>query len=286
VAHAIEGGHALGRYKPRSKKRKLSDLESSKLQNPNSLERLYISHLEEFKARGVCMMTLSHFFENDISFPVEGISPDQKKKLGMEWNYDPWVDNKPLPDLGITVVKKMLDIGIIVDVAHTTPNVRSDVFKINDERAIKRPIVFSHVGAQGVFEKYNKNPDYDNYKYYCVSDPEILKIKECGGIIGVIPEVFWLTGCNDHLKGCGNKFRNGIDYIIETIEYIHKVSGTYDNIGIGTDFDGLACAPIDLYKASQLKNLINAMEKSGISKEDINKILYKNTQRVLKNGWV
>ena len=46
--------------------------------------------------------------------------------------------------------------------------------------------------------------------------------------------------------------------MLETIDYIRTKTGNYDNIAIGSDFDGLADEPEDLYKPSQFVNLIRA----------------------------
>ncbi|HTL10175.1 MAG TPA: hypothetical protein VL307_17995, partial [Chitinophagaceae bacterium] len=112
IAHTIEGGHALGRLKPLSPER--IALRKAALQlapepapDPNDSSR-HIQHLIAFKARGVCLMTLGHFFENDLVHPVEGISPDTKAKIGMKWEYSPSKDCA-LEPIGVDVVNKMLD---------------------------------------------------------------------------------------------------------------------------------------------------------------------------------
>ncbi|HXT63888.1 MAG TPA: membrane dipeptidase [Pyrinomonadaceae bacterium] len=293
IAHAIEGAHALGRnfpltrngYQARSQKGLVNDQE-----NPD----WYLRNLEALKARGVCLMTIAHIFQNDLAFPVEGISPDEKHKIRMAWTYTP-EKNFPLRDIGKIVVQKMLDIGMVVDLTHMTPAGREDVFRLNKKREAEgktmRPLTFTHAGAQYIFEKYDAQYNhnaYDYYKFYDASDEEIDSICQCGGTIGIIPENFWLIGCDTNLnRNEKDKFKNGIDYIVETIEYINSRTATrnYDNISIGTDFDGFADAPNDLYKPSQLPRLIEAMRGKGISEENIKKITSGNALRLLRNGW-
>jgi microsomal dipeptidase-like Zn-dependent dipeptidase len=299
IAHAIEGAHALGRnfpitrernQAPRERKQVIGEECCGSMMSPNPDP--YIRNLEVLKARGVCLISLGHFFRNDLVFPVEGISPDAKELINLYWTYTP-DQNFPLKELGKTLVKKMLDIGIIVDLTHSTPAARKDVFDLNrkrlDEGKKMRPLTFTHTGAKYIFEQYevcNQNA-YDNYKFYDVCDEEIDWICECDGTIGIIPENFWLIGCSANLnKNEKEKYENGINYIVKTIQYINSKTRRkkYDNISIGTDFDGFADAPKDLYKPSQLHSLIKALRKE-ISDEYVRKITSENALRLLRYGW-
>ncbi len=306
IAHAIEGAHALGRNFPITRRRNEAPRERKRVKDQEASLPLsatclipplnadwYIHNLEALKARGVCLMSLGHFFRNDLVFPVEGISPDAKELIGMYWTYTPDQDF-PLKEIGKTVVRKMLDIGMIVDLTHSTPAARKDVFELNRSRLTEgkrmRPLTFTHTGAQYIFEKYeecNQNA-YDNYKFYDACDEEIDWICESDGTIGIIPENFWLIGCNTNLnKNEKERFKNGIDYIVETVQYINSKTRTqnYDNISIGTDFDGFADAPNDFYKPSQLPVLIEALRSKGISPANIKKIMSENALRLLRYGW-
>ena len=89
VAHAIEGAHALGRNFYPEEQAKQAHVSKSiisakrphegKMHNNNDDNPdFYIMNLRALKERGVCMMTLGHFFENDLAYPVDGMSPDSK----------------------------------------------------------------------------------------------------------------------------------------------------------------------------------------------------------------
>ena len=299
IAHAIEGAHALGRnisVSVDSGRKRKPDAGKMKKAGEDDASK-YIENLAALKARGVCMMTLAHLFANDIAFCVEGISPDEKKGIGMKWNYTP-EQNLPLTPVGEKVVDWMLDHGMIIDLTHSTPAIRDQVFEKNFKRTVRRPIVFTHTGAQKVFTDHDAGK-YPNFSYYCVSPEEIAKICACDGTIGVIPEVFWLAGGDTHLRCNGlppAKFRNGIPYMVETIQYINSMTPTkdYSHISIGTDFDGFADAPQDLYEATQLDALIEALREAltqelkdpRIADEAVKRITSGNALRVLENGWV
>ena len=192
-----------------------------------------------------------------------------------------------LTNIGKEVVEKMLEIGMIVDLTHSPRAVREEVFAINEKRDKPRPLVFTHVGTQELFDTHNGL--YDTYQYYDTRKDEILRISKCDGVVGVIAENYWLKGTDTHLKVPHSKdFTNGAKYMVETIQKINSftLNQDYSNISIGSDFDGLADAPKDLYNPSQFGNLIAEMKKQGLNDEQIMKVTNGNAMRVLKNGWL
>ena len=300
IAHAIEGAHALGRDRsaPVNRIRPHNPYaEKMKIVGHDKVPD-YIENLKTLKSNGVCMMTLAHFFSNDIAYPVEGISPDEKKTIGMRWKYtNTPKDNRQLTTVGETVVNWMLDNGMIIDLTHSTPAIRDQVFNINARKKCQRPIVFTHTGSQEVFTEHDEGKFF-NFAYYCVSPEDVTHICGCDGTIGVIPEVFWLAGGDTHLRRQGlspAKFRNGIPYMVETIQCINSMTPTkdYRHISIGTDFDGFADDPQDLYEATQLDALIEALryalteelKDSNAADEAVKRITSENACRVLQNGW-
>ena len=320
--HAIEGAHALGRNfvrSPEKIKEKQEELhknppaippvniakvsvlsgEGQMMPDPSKPSDKYIRNLDALFARGVCMLTLSHFFENDLSWPCEGISPKSKDFPGFKWEYTPSDDNRDLEIVGVDVVKHMLEIGMVVDLTHMTPKGRAHVFRIRDNvnqgrltlNKHPRPLIFSHVGSQEVFDRHDHEM-YPNYGFYDVNADEIREISQSGGLMGVIPEIFWLAGSNRAPQIPGKEVSDesdGIQYMIETMKALNNYTITkdYDNIGIGTDFDGLADNPKDIYLDNHLDRLVTAMKNDPElnQKDRIEKILWGNALRVLKFGW-
>ena len=248
VLHSIEGAHSLGRH--------YDNLDD------------YLIRLQNFFSRGVCLMTIGHFFRNNIVESTQGLPPVVIK--GLFFNYD-FNDVEGLSFVGEEVVRKMLNIGMIVDLVHSNKTARDQVFEINNSRgSSKRPLVFSHTGIQ---------------HYYCkelnVSDEEILKIKDCNGTIGIIFNNYWLTGIEDSFL----EYEAGIKHIFRTIRHIQIVTGSFDNISIGTDLDGFTDPCDDLTDYTKFPRLTTALLNEGISAGDVKKILGENAVRVLKEGW-
>ncbi len=270
VAHAIEGSHSLGRQ---------------------MLPVEYDNHIDWLAERGVCSITLSHFFQNDLSYPVEGLTPHDKKNLTVKWQYTPTNDDKGLTETGKRVVRRMLKKGILIDLTHMTPQGRSDVFTMVEafnmyNGSYKRPVLFTHTGVRDIVEKYMA-PGFDNYKYMSVTNHEIDRIKACDGVIGIIFMNFWLTGSDTHnFKTNAADFENGIPYIIETIKHIKQRTGTYDNIALGSDFDGFADSPADLCNPKDFPKLVACIKEiPGITTADVESIIHGNALRVLEMGW-
>ena len=230
--HAVEGGHSLG-----------GD----------------IDHLKSFYNHGVCMITLAHFYENEITQTVGGI-PDDKKFLGCFKGEGEQPGG--LSEFGKNVVTEILEMGMLIDLTHSTPLARKQVYQINNKR---RPLIFSHCGVQAK-NAQSMNP----------TDEEIRIIAECGGVIGVIFMNYWLDP---------GQQKNGLDLIVDTIRHIVDKGGI-ESVAIGSDFDGFTDPPDDIKDISEMPRLQSALTQAGFSDDDIAKIMGQNVLRVLKTGWL
>lgn len=256
ILHTIEGGHSLGR----SKNSYDSDIAN------------YLRNLISLKEVGVCMITLAHFFENDLVPCVEGIPPKIRKLLRLQ----PRNTELSITAIGEEVIRKILDLGIVVDLTHCAPKARDRIFEINNNI---RPLIFSHVGVR----KFFNNIEFPNDNLMNPSDEEILKIKDCNGVIGVTFNNYWLTGKEEESLF---HFEPGLDYIYKTIEYIKEITGSYEYVALGSDFDGLTDPPDDIKDCSKFPDLINFLLDKGISTFNVNKITGENILRVLREGWL
>ena len=231
VIHCVEGGHSLD-----------GDLDN--------VARLF--------ERGVAYLTLAHFFENEIVHPCFPW-PESVQKMGCFHSHrNVALGLKPLGEL---VVEKMVELGMLIDVAHCTPPARVRIYDIVGKRA---PLLASHVGA------YEINPSPYNLK-----DWEIKRIADGGGVVGAIFMNYWLMA---------HETRRGIDFITRTLDHFINVGGI-DHVGIGTDFDGFTDPPDDLKDASELPRLTQRLLAEGYSRDTIARIWGGNVLRVLREGW-
>ncbi|MDX9975036.1 MAG: membrane dipeptidase, partial [FCB group bacterium] len=232
IIHAIEGGHSLG-----------GD----------------VATVDEFFERGVCMYTLAHFYENGVAPPVEGIPYDFfLKKLGcFKHKHDA---TKSLPDLGRTVVERMIEKGIIIDLTHCTPPAREAICDINAKR---RPLVYSHTGLLELM------PHELN-----VSAEQVKRVAETGGMVGVILMPYYLKT---------PKQEKGFEPIIETLRLMINYAGE-EGVGFGSDFDGFTDPPDDVHEPGEYPRLTEQLLKA-FGEKQTEKILGANFVRVLRAGW-
>ncbi len=234
VVHTVEGGHVLEG-------------------DPDRLDQL--------AARGVAMLTLTHFYANGLAANVDGIPKDMfiRKLCKFDFGTD---GSLGLSDLGRAVLGKLKQLPMIVDVTHCTPQARRAIY---EEMNAERPILASHVGVK----RYSDDP-------YNLSDDEIRQIARTGGAVGVIFMTYWLEASHP---------KKGVWQICDTIEHIHQVTGNWEHVVLGTDFDGFTDPPDDVRNASKVGNVTRELLKRGVPEDAIKKILGGNAQRVLQAGW-
>ena len=205
---------------------------------------------------------------------------------------------KGLTDFGIQVVKKMNELGMMIDISHSGDQTFWDVIKITN-----KPIIASHSSV------YTLVANRRNLK-----DDQIKAIAKNGGVImvnfhpGFIDDSFdgkerdFLEKYAievDSLIKSGMDQWNTIDYLykkyateseimrpplsklIDHIEYIIKLVGV-DYVGIGSDFDGINLTPLQLDDVTNYPIITKVLVEKGYSKEDLVKILGSNFLRVLE----
>lgn len=206
-----------------------------------------IDNIKHFYSRGIRMICLNWNFINGIGHPNFTMSdkPDFKTPnttLG-------------LTDFGIEVVKKMDELGIIIDVSHLSDKGFWDVYNNTT-----KPFIASHSNARSVCNHVRN-----------LSDEMIKALASRGGVIG-------LNFCTNFINE--NAEVTYVDDIVKHALHIIKVGGI-DTLAIGTDFDGIS-RTTQIDNASEMGKLVCAFKAVGLSEEDIDKICYKNFLRVFK----
>ncbi|MCU0304938.1 MAG: membrane dipeptidase, partial [Thermoanaerobaculales bacterium] len=62
-------------------------------------------------------------------------------------------------------------------------------------------------------------------------------------------------------------------------------AGGIDTVALGTDFDGFTDPPDDLDDPSKMPLLTQALLSAGLSEPEVEKVLGRNMERVLRAGW-
>jgi membrane dipeptidase len=162
-----------------------------------------------------------------------------------------------LTGLGKKVAQEMNRLGMVIDVSHMSENTFWDVIKVS-----KAPIIASHSAVHSL-RNHQRN----------LTDAQLKALAKNGGVVGIVFYPEFLT------YGYPTKPNYIKDYV-DHIDYAVKLIGI-DHVALGSDFDG-GPLPADIKDSSELYKVTEELVKRGYTKQDLEKLLGKNTLRVLK----
>ncbi len=248
-----------------------------------------LDNLNKIYERGARYMTLT--WNNSTSWATSAMA-ETTKKDSLDKTH------KGLTDFGKQVVKRMNELGMMVDVSHVGEQTFWDVINTTT-----KPVIASHSNA------YTLCPIFRNLK-----DEQILAIGKNGGVIdlnfysGFVDSSFRLKEVKfalahskelDSLKKAGvqpdyaltmisEKYASEVQsakppmsMLLDHLDYIVKLIGV-DHVGLGSDFDGISASPQHLNDVTSYPLITKALLDKGYSKKDVTKIMGGNVLRVLK----
>jgi len=258
-----------------------------------------VSALDEFYAAGVRVFALTHMGHNDFA---DSSRPIYIGEIGA---HEPEAEHGGLSELGRAAIKRINELGAIVDVTQLSMDATLQVLALSTA-----PIIASHSNVRQLSD-VSRN----------LSDVEIDRIGQIGGVIHVAPfrgylfdssnkeldaqirvarraagieedylypfELYWeiqdteiqqtFLGTVSELLGPGS-----IDDVLKHIDYVVRRIGI-DHVGIGTDFNhgsGIA----GFKDASEALNVTAGLLERGYSQQDIEKIWGGNFLRVFREA--
>lgn len=219
-----------------------------------------LEYLYEMYRRGVRKATLTWNYPNELGYPNPSPKRHPYQKDGRPARLD---TENGLTNCGISFVREMERIGMLIDLSHLNDAGIRDVFL---HTRPETPVLASHSNARGVaFHPRN------------LSDEMIRMIAARGGVTGI-------NFYSEFLRQPPAKTADGgadlgrIEDMIAHMKYIRNLGGI-DMIGLGTDFDGFG-DPSEIADAGQMQKLADAMSLSGFTTDEIEKVFYKNVLRV------
>ena len=215
--------------------------------------------LRQFHRLGVRILTLTWMNNNELA----DSSVPEPKNYGV---YDKIKKRGGLTELGREVIKEMNRIGMVIDVSHSSDETFWDVIEIST-----KPIIASHSCI------WELNNHHRNMK-----DDMLKALAKNGGVIGINFSSSYLD--SNYAKLSKNeriKKPVTVDKVVDHIDYVVKIAGI-NNVGLGSDFDGINDPPNGLEDCAKLPNITKELVKRGYSEENIKKILGGNFIRVFK----
>ena len=292
-------------------------LDSVVARNPNKIVKVFnkneiLQTVKENKIAAMFGVEGGHMIENDLN-KLQVFYDRGARYLTLTHNVAPsWATSaadettktnltqKGLTDFGTKVIKKMNDLGMMIDVSHSGDQTFWDVIKISN-----KPIIASH---SSVYSLVNNRRN--------LKDDQIKAIAKNGGVIMVNFHPGFIDSSFDekesaflekHTIEVDSLIKNGmdewnmIDYLykkysdeteimrpplsklIDHIDYIVKLVGV-DYVGLGSDFDGINLTPLQLDDVTTYPIITKELLNKQYNREDVVKILGSNFLRVLEEN--
>ncbi len=229
-----------------------------------------LNKLDSLYKRGMRYMTLT--WNNSNSWATSAMD---------ETEHADTLKHKGLTEFGKQIVKRMNELGVIVDLSHTGEQTFYDAIATTT-----KPVLLSHSSV------WNICPVFRNVK-----DDQIKAVAKNGGVIcvnfysGFISKEYdqrssWLNGPGKKLSKihCGiiyhdstivknkfeeyqntelNKVRPTISQLVDHIDYIVKLVGD-DYVGIGSDFDGVSSLPVGMDDVTKYPLITEELRKKRL----------------------
>lgn len=246
-----------------------------------------LNKLDALYNRGVRYMTIT--WNNSTSWATSALDETTKADS---------LKHKGLTDLGKQVIKRMNDLGMLVDLSHVGEQTFWDAINITT-----KPVLVSHSCV------YSLCPHRRNLK-----DDQIKAIGKNGGVIHLnfysgfidssfdrrtdlfnnnhkaerdsllkqnpepyFADVFLFTKYAEEVKS----LRPPLSLLLDHLDYIVKLAGV-DHVGLGSDFDGVNSLPQQLDDVTTMPLITKELLARGYSKKDIRKILGGNFLRLFE----
>lgn len=189
-----------------------------------------LDKLDALFEQGLRIVGLTHFFDNEIGGSLHGTSGDG------------------LTDFGRDVVRRANELGLMIDIAHASPQMVEEVLALSE-----RPVVLSHGGLKSICKTAR---NYD--------DNLMRRIADAGGLVGI---GYWDAAvCDVSPAGIARSIRHAIEIM------------GIDHVALGSDYDGSTAVAMD---ASELAALTNALLDAGLTENEIRAVMGENVRRFL-----
>lgn len=173
-------------------------------------------------------------------------------------------------------------------VADTGPGLTaSGIDLIKQANALKMQMDVSHMNEKAFWDTAHHSTSplvatHSNAHALCpqprnLTDQQLRAIRDSGGVVGV-------NFGNAFLRADGRRDSDTpLTTIVRHIDYLINIMGE-DHVALGSDFDGITL-PDELGDVAGLPRLINTLRASGYDQLVLDKLLWRNWLRVLKNVW-
>ena len=223
-------------------------------ENANAGKLSAILTMEDGRSVDGKMEKLDHYYNMGVR--VIGLTWNQENCFGAPNSRDAAIMSKGLTPFGKDAIVRMNELGMGVDVSHLSDGGFWDVANLT-----KKPFFATHSNCRSL----NPHPR-------SMTDEMIRALADKGGVMGVnFCPAFLVQNVENNQATC--------DMLTAQLRHMIKVGGE-DCAAIGTDFDGMN-GELDISSADQMPKLFVALERTGFTPREIEKIAFRNVERVI-----
>ncbi|MDR3122553.1 MAG: dipeptidase [Treponema sp.] len=202
-----------------------------------------LENLDLYYRRGFRLISLTWNEENCFGFPN---------------SQDGEIMSRGLKPFGKDAVRRMNELGMVVDVSHLSDGGFYDVAELS-----RKPFVASHSNCRAL------SPHQRN-----LTDPMIRALAEAGGVAG-------LNFAPEFLNADISSKESTAELISIHARHMIDVGGN-DCVALGSDFDGVQ-GSLEIDKVEKMSLLFDRLSHDGLGDDVIEKIAWKNALRVMKD---
>lgn len=200
-----------------------------------------LERLAALREAGVVYLTLTHFVDNALS--AAATDADLRgRDLG-------------LTRLGKEAVAECNRLSILLDVTHCSQRARRETMALS-----KQPVIYSHAGLRRFVDMARM-----------VSDDELRRVRDGGGLVGLLLSPRFLTG----------RRRAGVGAVADNLLHMLDVMGE-DHAAIGSDFDSGLRPPDGMRDVRDFPEITVELARRGLGERTIEKLWAGNFLRVLR----
>lgn len=250
LIHAVESGHHLGA----------------------GAEEI-AANCKTLGEKGVGYVTVAHLFFRQIATNAPALPFMSDKAYDFVF---PQHGADRLTPLGEAVVRGLVDNRILIDLTHMDSGGIAEIFALLDREVDPQkefPVVSTHAGFR-----------FGKQDYMC--DQGIVeKIAERDGIVGLIMAQHQLNDGLRKPKDYTKTLPESLEVIFDHVDKLAEITGGYDHIGLGSDFDGFIKPTMGGLETMSDLALLDAALRERYGDEATEKMTSGNALRVLRKLW-
>ena len=178
----------------------------------------------------------------------------------------------PLSQQGKDLLRKMDELGIILDATHLCDLAFWDALD-----HFQGPVWASHNNCRALVD-HNRQ----------FSDEMIKALIARGAVIGGVFDAWMLSPGWIRGKSTPKERNVTLNTLLDHFDHICQLAGNANHIGIGSDLDGAfgkEQCPSDLETIADLQKIPDLLLARGYSEEDVQQVMHGNWLRFLKKAW-